>query len=139
MTASTPPKRPRNEYRQFHPRNHRARPGFDGLDLPGATQPTLTLTDVQPGNEGFYTVVVSNRAGSVTSDPPARLTVAYPPALVQQPRDQTVTGGTPLVLTVVASGTAPLSYQWRFQGTNLVEDGRITGVQTPTLNRGSMP
>jgi hypothetical protein len=46
----------------------------DGADIFGATGATLKLNNVQPSDAGAYTVVVSNAAGSVTSDT-ARLTV----------------------------------------------------------------
>lgn len=39
----------------------------DGLNLPGATNDTLNLANVQPVNIGDYSVVVSNPGGSVTS------------------------------------------------------------------------
>jgi pectate lyase len=46
----------------------------DGVAIAGATGPSLTLANVQPTDEGSYTVTVTNAAGSVTSDP-ALLTV----------------------------------------------------------------
>ena len=48
---------------------------FNGANLAGATGPTLTLPDVALGQQGVYTAVVSNAAGSVTSAE-AFLTVA---------------------------------------------------------------
>ena len=42
---------------------------FKGADLSGATDPTLTLTDVQLDDAGDYTVVVTNALGSTTSQP----------------------------------------------------------------------
>jgi hypothetical protein len=40
---------------------------FNGLPLPSATDPTLVLADVQPGEVGLYDVVVTNAFGMVTS------------------------------------------------------------------------
>jgi hypothetical protein len=40
---------------------------FNGSPLPGATAPALNLDDVQTTNAGHYVVVVTNVAGSVTS------------------------------------------------------------------------
>ena len=40
---------------------------FNGTSIAGATNPTLTITDVQASNLGTYTVVVANGTGSVTS------------------------------------------------------------------------
>ena len=47
---------------------------LDGRELLGQTNQTLTLASTQPADEGDYTVVVTNVAGSVTNDP-ARLWV----------------------------------------------------------------
>jgi hypothetical protein len=41
------------------------------------------------------------------------------PFITTQPQSQTVAEGAPASLGVVASGTTPLRYQWRLQGTNL--------------------
>jgi hypothetical protein len=42
---------------------------FNGTDIPGATSDSLVLADVSVANEGQYSVVVTNSAGSVTSAP----------------------------------------------------------------------
>ena len=42
---------------------------FNGLELSGATQPTLVLPSVSEENGGEYQVVVSNSEGSTSSDP----------------------------------------------------------------------
>jgi hypothetical protein len=49
----------------------------DGKDLPGATTPILSFTNVQPAAAGSYQLFVSNAYGSVTSAV-ARLTVREP-------------------------------------------------------------
>ena len=48
--------------------------------LTGATNATLTLTNVHTANAGSYTVTISNAAGSVVSAP-ATLTLAPPPVI----------------------------------------------------------
>ncbi len=55
----------------------------DGLNLSGATNTTLALTNVQPVNIGNYTVVVTNAAGSVTSSV-ASLTIPGVPTGIWQ-------------------------------------------------------
>ena len=40
---------------------------FNGLALPGATAPVVTLTNVQTSQSGDYTVVVANAVTSTTS------------------------------------------------------------------------
>ncbi|MBK9713170.1 MAG: ExeM/NucH family extracellular endonuclease [Kouleothrix sp.] len=61
-----------------------------------------------------YWVRVSNSAGSADSST-ATITVqqaATAPSITTQPQSQTVAAGVSASLSVVASGTAPLSYQW---------------------------
>jgi hypothetical protein len=64
------------------------------------------------GTAGSYRVVVSNGAGSAASSF-AAVTVINPPTITQQPFAATITQGASHTFSVVASGTAPLSYQWR--------------------------
>lgn len=45
---------------------------FNSNNIPGATEATYTIMNVQPTDTGFYSVLVTNRCGSVTSAP-ARL------------------------------------------------------------------
>ncbi|MDW8310320.1 MAG: fibronectin type III domain-containing protein, partial [Verrucomicrobiales bacterium] len=91
---------------------------LNGTNLPGATASTYAISNVQPAHAGDYSVVVSNAGGAVTSLI-ATLTVLVPPLITQQPQDQTVVAGQNATFSVVAGGSAPLFYQWRFYGTNL--------------------
>ena len=88
--------------------------------LAGATNYSLTLTNVQLTNAGNYSVVVANGCGSVTSTPPATLTVLVPPSITTQPQSQTNCRGSTVNFTVTATGTTPLSYHWYFNATNLL-------------------
>jgi len=49
---------------------------LNGTNLPGATANLLTLTNFQPDQAGDYTIVVSNLAGSISSD--AQLAICLP-------------------------------------------------------------
>lgn len=49
----------------------------NGAPIPGATNATLTVTNLQDGADASFTVTVTNSSGSVTSAP-ATLTVALP-------------------------------------------------------------
>src|SRR5205823_3033429 len=66
-----------------------------------------------------FTVVVSNAAGSVTSNAAALTVNAAPvaPTITTQPASQTVDRERAANFTVTATGTAPLSYQWQKNGT----------------------
>jgi hypothetical protein len=89
-----------------------------GAIIPGATNSTLVLTNVQPTDAGTYKVTVSNPWGSDTSVP-ASLTVNTPPSITTQPQSQAVAAGQGASLSVVASGVPSVSYQWNFNGTPL--------------------
>jgi len=62
-------------------------------------------------------------------------TVKYitPPMVVRQPLSRTNALGTTARFTVEAAGSLPLSYQWRRDGTNLVDGGNLSGVTTRNL------
>jgi uncharacterized repeat protein (TIGR01451 family) len=94
----------------------------DGTAIPGATSASyISPATIASDNGASYTVVVSNAAGSVTSTA-ATLTVttapplAVAPTISVQPQSTTVTAGQTATFGVTASGTAPLSYQWRRNG-----------------------
>jgi Protein of unknown function (DUF4038)/Putative collagen-binding domain of a collagenase/Immunoglobulin domain len=87
-----------------------------GASIAGATQATYTtpptaLTD----NGASFQVVISNSAGSITSRTATLTVTADPtaPSIVTQPVSQTVSVGQKATFSVIASGTAPLSYQWQ--------------------------
>jgi hypothetical protein len=87
----------------------------DGYDLPFETDSTLTLDDVQDSDQGEYTVVVYNDSGEAVSEA-ATLTLTHPPVIVTQPASQVVNPGTNVTFAVSASGLAPFTYQWLFNG-----------------------
>jgi uncharacterized repeat protein (TIGR01451 family) len=91
----------------------------DGLDLEGQTNATLSLPKVQPFHAGAYTVLVSNQAGSILSEP-ATLTVLERVSLLSQPVSLTVTQGNTAVFMVTASGEPLLRYLWFQNETNLL-------------------
>jgi len=88
----------------------------NGTNISGATNATLTLSNVQSTSAGSYTVTVANTAGSATSTA-ATLTVTGPLSIATQPVNQTVNVGSAATFTVAASGTAPVNYQWTKDGT----------------------
>jgi hypothetical protein len=89
----------------------------DGI-VDGATAPSLVLTNVQSYQEGQYWLVAANSSGAATSEV-AVLTVIVPPSVTAQFSNRVVLQGLDAVFQPVIAGTEPLSYQWRFNGTNL--------------------
>ncbi|MDE2348492.1 MAG: hypothetical protein KGL92_08310, partial [Gammaproteobacteria bacterium] len=93
----------------------------NGTAISGATAATYTTpATVQTDNGASFTVHIANSAGAVTSNAASlTVTTAAPtaPAITTQPQSQTVTVGATATFSVVATGTAPLSYQWSKSGT----------------------
>jgi hypothetical protein len=48
-----------------------------------------------------------------------RLVPPIPPVIIAQPESQSTLPGSPVMFTVIADGTPPLSFQWRFNGRDL--------------------
>ena len=94
----------------------------NGVNIPNATSSSYTTPDTSMANNGdLFSVVVSNSAGSVTSNE-AKLGVsatAVKPAIATQPAHQSVITGETATFTVTASGTAPFTYQWKKNGANI--------------------
>lgn len=90
----------------------------NGTALPGATNQSLLLTNIQAAQAGAYTVLVFNSAGSLASSN-AVLTVLMPAVITRQPQSTNLLIGTNCTLTVAATGTGTLRYQWKMNGTNL--------------------
>ena len=82
------------------------------LEIPGATNASLVISNIQPSQEGNYAAVATDAYGSLTSTN-AYITVTIKPAMLQQPAPQTVGVGENLVFTVAVTGTEPFYYRWR--------------------------
>jgi len=85
----------------------------DDVAVDGATDATLSLSGVTASDAGSYDVVVSNSAGSVTSNAASLIIAGIPPSITSQPASITVNAGTNLTLAVAATGSPTLTYQWR--------------------------
>jgi hypothetical protein len=104
---------------------------FNGTNIAGATTNTWTVTNVQPGSLGGYSVVVSNLYGTDTSYD-GFLTI-LDPYIAGQPQNQTLVLGATAVFMVGAVGTPTLGFRWQKEGVALSDDGRISGTGTPAL------
>jgi hypothetical protein len=87
---------------------------ISGATAANYTTPATSATD----NGSQFEVTVSNPGGGVTSNA-ATLSVNSKPLITVQPANQSVTVGATATFTVIAAGTAPLSYQWQTGGTNI--------------------
>lgn len=95
----------------------------DNVDIPAATAAFYSIASTAVGDAATYAVVVSNSAGIATSFN-VRLTVnaavqLAAPSISTQPATLVVAPGGAATLAVAASGSGPLSYQWRRNGVDL--------------------
>lgn len=108
---------------------------FNGAPISGATGSSFTLCPAATNHSGGYQVAVSNRWATVQSRI-ALLTVTYPPtppAITAGPVSRTNLLGANCILSVTASGTGPLSYQWKKDGTPLADSTHILGSRSSLL------
>jgi hypothetical protein len=105
----------------------------DSGTFSGVYQATLYIGSITVENAGSYRVELSNSQGTIDSDT-VTLTVNKPPAITGQPASQTLCQGASASFHVVASGSTPLAYQWRQDGTDLADSpGKISGATGHTL------
>ena len=109
----------------------------NGGNVSGAASRVLTLSSVSPADVASYDVVVT-WYGSVTSAPPTTLSVLtfqpnQIPTITAQPHSRTNLAGTAAAFSVTAGGLGPFAYQWRKNGSNLVDGGNVSGAATSAL------
>jgi len=91
---------------------------LNGTPVPGGTNTTLTLANIQYAHSGFYDVIAYNSGGAAFSST-AFLTVLTPLQFSLQPVNQFVQPGTNVTLTSAAFGSGTVRYQWRFEGVDI--------------------
>lgn len=102
----------------------------NGVGMPGATQTSLTLSNLGLTDSGGFSVVASNTAGVSTSRV-AQLTVFQSPSLQQPLTSQVVDFGTTVSLTVGAVGSSPLTYSWQLN--NAPISGTTSNLTIPNI------
>ena len=84
------------------------------------TTSSFTINNAQQNDSGFYSVIVSNALGTVTSTNVfVSVQCTVPAGFVAQPTSQTLNSGGTINLTFTSVGTAPLTYQWYRNGVPL--------------------
>ena len=95
----------------------------------------LPLSNLTPGTLYHYRVISSDATGNTaTSGDFTFLLTPTAPTIMSPPQGRTNVAGTPAVFTVTAAGTPTLNYQWRCNGTNLVNGGQWSGATSAMLS-----
>ena len=98
---------------------------------------TLAFRDIlknRPEHFGITFLIFFCFAAIVVEPPAANAQNATNLVIVEQPQSQMVPFATNVSLTVIASDSLSLSYQWQFNDTNLVDGNGIVGSTTSNLN-----
>lgn len=103
-----------------------------GGNLSGTTSNVLTITASTTNNSGLYSLAVTNPNGSAISVA-AVVNVGQAPVVTTPPASATVFAGSNAVFSVTTSGSAPLAYQWRENGTNLANGSAYAGASSSQL------
>ncbi|MFO0833778.1 MAG: immunoglobulin domain-containing protein [Phycisphaerales bacterium] len=93
----------------------------NGSIIDGASASNYTIQAVAQGDEGDYTCLVSNACGDDLSAP-ATLTISYgcEPTITDQPHNARTCPGGSITLGLTAVGDAPMDYQWRKDGEDIL-------------------
>lgn len=107
--------------------------GVTYTDVPGATQPTLTLNSISTGmNNHLYQVVIGSNCGAAVTSAASLITVSDPAVITAQPSATTICEGTSTTLSVGATGSN-ISYQWQVSTDGGSTYSDIAGAQQATL------
>ena len=91
----------------------------NGVDVAGATNSTLTITQVAKSDtNAIFTVAVRNDVGTTLSTA-ATLTVNWAPQITIQPISRTVSEWDSISIAAAADARPAATYQWRLNGTNI--------------------
>jgi hypothetical protein len=90
-----------------------------------------SIASAAPANDGNYTLVVSDQAGSITSSV-VTLSVIVAPAVTNAPVNITTNWHVNVSFSIGVSGT-PSTYQWSTNGVDLTNSSHISGATSSTL------
>ncbi len=99
-------------------------------NVPNQTNATFVINNAQASDAGFYSVIVSNPHGSVTSTSvTVSVNCAAPASFVTTPSDQALQPGGTISLTADTTGTSPVTYQWFKNGSPIANATNATFTQ----------
>ena len=128
-------------------------PGLDAFFMTELSEPGAYSIDGVPNGDGYRVwafldadgderrgelepsaVYDSGNSFAVSGDATGiDLLLLDPPQITAHPADIRIGAGAEVRLSVAASGSQPLSYQWRRYGEDLADSGNISGTDSPEL------
>ena len=109
----------------------------NGVAISGATSSSYVLDPTLPPPTTVRSIPSWCPTSPATPSANATLTVNVAPSITTQPASITVNAPNSATFTVVATGTAPLSYQWRRNGSNIGGATSASYVLNPTAGTDS--
>ena len=109
--------------------------GINGGGIYVSVDSGVTWTQTGPPNKVWASSLASSSDGTklVAVDAYGGIFTDIMPWITQQSESVLSCPGSSPTFAVTASGTAPLYFQWRKNGTNLVDGGHVTGSATTSL------
>ena len=110
---------------------------FNGVNIPGATNSVVTITNFQPNAIGTYNIFAYNIGGPVLGTN-FTLSGRFGLHITLQPISRAVLAGSTTNFTVAAIGTGTLRYQWRRNGADLTNatNATLTVANIQAANEG---
>jgi mannan endo-1,4-beta-mannosidase len=101
---------------------------FNGAPMAGATGGSFTISNAALTNAGQYSVVALNSAGQAQSQVASVSVSVVPPSFISISVPSSVKVKKSVSMSVVATGTMPLQYQWYFYNPETKADEPIAGA-----------
>jgi hypothetical protein len=109
----------------------------DGGNISNSTTNALTLSAVSASDQASYSVEITALCGTPVTSSSAVLSLSTTPTITTQPVNTLICIGQPLILNIGVSSAGTILYQWKKDGTNLIDDSFISGSTTAILTINS--
>jgi hypothetical protein len=110
------------------------------IKAPGSGDEILTITTTPTTAAGDHVITITANDGTTTASASIFVTVLCDPPFIlgiDQPKSSTVGAGRPAQLSVKASGSGPLTYQW-FTGASGLSNFPLPGGTSPNFTTSAL-
>jgi hypothetical protein len=104
----------------------------NGAKYAGVNTATLTISSISTTETGSYTCTITNVCGNDIFSNAAFLSIATAPAITAKSSDVTQCAGQIVNMSISATGNG-ITYQWKKNGTSLLEGNGISGSKSSSL------